>query len=134
MATEWCKAIEYFSDNPNTQMLGLTATPGRTNEKETEYLASFYNLTKVCLLNELGVPIPNPIKYLQDREVLAKLEYKSLDTNENLVLSLPEFERIKKYGNTDKLRELLAKPIKEPLRNKVIVNELINEYKQNKKV
>jgi len=134
MATEWCKAIEYFSDNSNTQMLGLTATPGRTDVKETEYLAAFYNSKKVCLMDQLGVAISNPIKYLQDKKVLAKLDYNRLDTEEKFVLSIPEFERIKKYGDTSKLRELLFNLSKSPLRNKIIINALIDEYKQNKKV
>jgi DNA repair protein RadD len=132
MATEWCRAIEYFSDNPNTQMLGLTATPGRTDQKETEYLSYFYNSTKICLSDEFGVPIEKPIKFLQEKEVLAKIEYKQLDTNENLVLNSSEFERIKKYGTTDKLRELLRNLSKSPLRNKAIINELLFQYDQNK--
>jgi len=134
MATEWRKAIEYFSDNPNTQMLGLTATPGRTDVEETEYLANFYNSTKVCLTDKFGVPIEKPIKFLQDKDVLAKIDYRRIDTDENLVLSLPEFERIKKYGRETDLRKLLRNLSKSPLRNKIIVNELLAEHKLNKKV
>ena len=51
MAKEWNKAIIYFSGNPGTQMIGLTATPGRSVSEDTRLLSYFFDSKKVCLVD-----------------------------------------------------------------------------------
>ncbi len=134
MASEWNKAIRYFADNTQTQMIGLTATPGRSTTTESRFLSYFFNFTKICLVDDRGRDIDKPVSYLQNEEYLAEIDRNEILTNHDIQLTQPEFERIKKFGGRQKLNEILKDLSKSPSRNKIIVQEVIKENEQSNKV
>ena len=85
IAPTYRSAIELIS-NPNTRILGLTATPGRVGinqESEgNEDLAQFYNNNKITIVGDDGATLNNPIKYLQEIEVLSNYEVNSIEGSE----------------------------------------------------
>ena len=56
----------------NTKVIGLTATPGRVEQEETEEMAEFFFETKVNITTPSGV---SEIQMLKDMKVLAKIDY-----------------------------------------------------------
>lgn len=79
---------------PNTGLLGLTATPGRTwaDISADAELANFFGRRKVTL------EIPgynNPIDYLVSEQYLARTEYRPLFYKSGLELSERDFTRIR---------------------------------------
>ena len=57
---------------PNTQVIGLTATPGRAELEETQDMAEFFFESKVNITTDSG---ESEIKMLKRREVLAHVDY-----------------------------------------------------------
>jgi DNA repair protein RadD len=83
-------------------LIGLSATPARNNNQfGTDDLRRMYaNLIK--MKDSSGVEIPDPIKYLQDLEYLAEIEYEPLDSNFELK-NINEGEAcVKLAENTDR--------------------------------
>jgi superfamily II DNA or RNA helicase len=80
------KTILEILVNKSTNLLGLTATPGRSavgsmsDEEESEKLANFYNKQKATL-NVKGYK--TPVHFLQDKGYLAKVHHVPLATNIN---------------------------------------------------
>tara|TARA_B100000315_G_scaffold255527_1_gene299094 strand:+ start:702 stop:2399 length:1698 start_codon:yes stop_codon:yes gene_type:complete len=133
MATEWNNAVTYFADNKGTQMIGLTATPGRSEIEDTRLLAYFFESKKICLVDDQGVDIDKPVKYLQEKEVLAEINRIPILTNYDIQISPEEFQRIKRFGNTQRLTDLLSDLSRSPARNKIIVSEVQKQVKQENK-
>tara|TARA_Y100000590_G_scaffold257307_1_gene288976 strand:- start:2022 stop:3719 length:1698 start_codon:yes stop_codon:yes gene_type:complete len=133
MASEWNKAVKYFADNTGTQMIGLTATPGRTTLEDTRLLAYFFDSKKICLVDDQGVEIEKPVKYLQKKEVLAEIDRIPIMTNYDIQISSEEFQRIKKFGNTQRLKGLLNDLSRSPARNKIIVREVKKQVDEGNK-
>ncbi|MDZ7720653.1 MAG: hypothetical protein U5K72_17685 [Balneolaceae bacterium] len=80
LATTYSESINYLTKaNVDQQLIGLTATPGRTadDDIENKMLANFFRSNKITLTDEFGIEVENPIKYLQDIEILAKLNRRS---------------------------------------------------------
>ena len=108
-----------------TQLIGLTATPGRSSDhdnSDNNHLAYFFNSTKIGLVDDLGIPIPEPIRFLQDRGVLAKIEREVLITDVQLKLSEKEIKDLKIFGD-EKLSKILGDLSKNPARNKLIIDK-----------
>ena len=83
-------------------LIGLSATPARNNNQfGTDDLRRMYaNLIKMKDSN--GIEISDPIKYLQDLEYLAEIEYEALDSNFELK-NINEGEAcVKLAENTDR--------------------------------
>jgi len=57
---------------PNTQIIGLTATPGRAEHEETQNMAEFFFESKVNIRTDSG---ESEIKMLKRRDVLAHVDY-----------------------------------------------------------
>ena len=133
MAKEWKKSISYFSGNSKCQQIGLTATPGRNNKGESTLLSHFFNFKKISLVNNEGVEIKNPVQHLQKRGFLAKVERKPVYSNYDLKLSSEEFNRIKKFGEL-KLTSILKDMVKSPKRNRKIIEQIKQEYIENRQV
>jgi DNA repair protein RadD len=79
LAPTYKNAIEYVTrDYPGCKLIGLTATPGRTNEasEENEFLSNFFNNNLIPITNSEGVELDDSIKYLQEKkfQVLANIE------------------------------------------------------------
>lgn len=74
LANEYMKAIEYVSSMPDCRVMGLTATPGRTsnvNDRANKILADYFGNDLISITNESGHSVKSPLKYLQEKEVLA---------------------------------------------------------------
>ena len=56
----------------NTNVIGLTATPGRTEIEETEEMAEFFFESKINITTETGI---SEIEMLKSRNVLARIDY-----------------------------------------------------------
>lgn len=79
--------------DPDTLLLGLTATPGRTSDEPSEdrKLSGYFAKKKVTLNIE---GFNNPVDYLVRQGYLAKVEYRSLDYDGKISLSPVEIESI----------------------------------------
>jgi superfamily II DNA or RNA helicase len=76
MAPKYKFAINYCLNNfGDCKLIGLTATPGRTNDdsEENNFLASFFDNNLVCIKDQNGVEQEDPLLYLQEQNVLAKI-------------------------------------------------------------
>ena len=73
--------INHLSDE-NTSILGLTATPGRHHVNSTDdatvNLAEFYNNQLICMTDNDGHEIDNPIDFLQEEEILSQIELRTI--------------------------------------------------------
>ena len=81
------EALTTLRERRRTPVIGLSATPGRSNERETELLVEFFRgrlLTSGCLR-------PNPVRTLQERGVLSELAFR--DVPVPAVSRLPTGER-----------------------------------------
>lgn len=87
-ANTYKEAIEFVNQMPNCRLMGLTATPGRSNfiegDNQNNNLADFFdnNIIKIC--DKDGSVLENPLKYLQERKILAKIIFEELDFNLDL--------------------------------------------------
>ena len=92
LAPTYKKGIEYIVRNyTGCKLIGLTATPGRTNENsdDNKFLSDFFNNNLIPITNSEGVELDNSIKYLQKDEfqVLAKIEKVILEFDLDVNLS-----------------------------------------------
>jgi superfamily II DNA or RNA helicase len=109
-----------------TQLVGLTATPGRSSTQDNEdnnYLAYFFNSKRIGLVDDYGIPIENPISFLQERGVLAKIEREELITDVQLNLTEKQIKDLKIFGD-EKLKAILGDLSKNPGRNKLIIDKV----------
>ena len=68
------EALTALRERRPTPVIGLSATPGRSSEDETELLVGFFRgrlLTSGCLE-------PNPVRTLQQRGILSKLSFRDI--------------------------------------------------------
>lgn len=85
------KVLEDFLDS-GSSVLGLSATPGRTREEETEALVEFFG-GNLLVSEKLR---PNALKVLQRRGVLARLVFRDVPTikGDRRARPVDEFERL----------------------------------------
>jgi DNA repair protein RadD len=137
MASTYEKAINLLSRNSaGVQLIGLTATPGRSSEQENgenSFLAEFFNSTKIGMIDNLGVPISNPISYLQELEVLAQIDRIELMTDVDVTLSELQIRNLKLFGD-EKLTEILNNLAGNPGRNKIIIDKVKELYQLNESI
>jgi DNA repair protein RadD len=108
----------------NQKLLGLTATPGRSGEEnENKLLANFYNSSRITLQDDFGRDIDNPIKYLQDLKILAKLKKEELYSNIEVKISENKMEELRLFGD-DKLVEIINDLASHPGRNELIISRI----------
>jgi superfamily II DNA or RNA helicase len=81
VAPTYEECIRAFINTDACVVMGLTATPGRRVAVETIDLTRLYSTTLISITDENLQPVPDPIKYLQDREYLAQLRIEILETN-----------------------------------------------------
>jgi superfamily II DNA or RNA helicase len=127
LATTYSTSINLLTQiSRGTQLIGLTATPGRSGDQEdvnNNHLAYFFNSTKIGLVNDIGIEIPDPIGYLQGKGVLAKIDREPLITNVQLKLREKEIKDLKIFGD-EKLKKILGNLSKNPTRNKLIIDKV----------
>jgi superfamily II DNA or RNA helicase len=76
MAPTYKSAIDYCISNYNDcKLIGLTATPGRTNDESEEniFLANYFDDNLITIKDKYGIEQSNPLLYLQEENVLAKI-------------------------------------------------------------
>jgi DNA repair protein RadD len=137
LASTYEKAINLLSkSSAGVQLIGLTATPGRSSDQEdgqNNFLAEFFNSTKIGMIDNLGIPIENPIAYLQDIEVLAKIDRVELMTDVQIKLSEQQIKNLRLYGD-EKLGEILSNLAGNPGRNKIIIDKVRELYDNNESI
>ena len=127
LAATYEKSIDLLTNTyAGIQLVGLTATPGRSSDQEdnsNNHLAYFFNSTKFGLVDDSGLEIENPIQYLQSLGVLAKLVPQELASEVQLKLTEKEIRDLKLYGD-EKLSEILNDLAVHPSRNKMIIDKI----------
>lgn len=126
IAQTYLNAVEYLL-TPDTRLMGLTATPGRTGkagDTQNAQLSAFYHNNKITVLNEWGAELSEPIAYLQDQKYLAKIKRIEITTNIK-VPNLKKGQDLKRLSsdptlNGAKLSDLSANDI----RNSKILTEI----------
>ncbi|WP_423798163.1 DEAD/DEAH box helicase [Neobacillus sp. SAB-20_R2A] len=121
-----------YNSNPNTRLLGLSATPGRTwnDVEEDRKLAHFYNQQKVTLQIS---NYQNPVDYLIKNEYIAKVNYKNLVySNEGeLTEQINRFQFDQKKDYSKEILSLLGSDAK---RNIEIIYEIIHLTEKHKRI
>ena len=121
-AETYSLVLSVLSDKgPNTRMLGLTATPGRTwNDIDAdEELATFFNRKKVTLRIE---GYNNPIDYLMDEGYLSRTSFRSLFYDGGYTPSDWDLARVEE--SLDMPAHILKLLALDEQRNFVIIREL----------
>ena len=73
--------IQQFVRNEHTRIVGLTATPGRSDLESTEELVAMYHANLITMKDSSKNSIDDPIRYLQDKGYLARLKTQILETD-----------------------------------------------------
>lgn len=100
-------------------VVGLTATPWRSRDAESESLRGYFE-RKLVTSKHLG---ERPIEALQERRILAKVRWRGLEAGAAPALTTAERRRAEEFG--DLPPEYLARLGLEPLRNAQIVDLLL---------
>ena len=127
IATTYKKSINYLLA-PDTRLIGLTATPGRSDDNDgssTQHLSSFYDSHKITICDELGNEMYDAVKYLQDNEYLAKLNRIKVDSE----IEFKEEEKKKIFSkitesNYNLPPETIKKLVIDHIRNSKIISEI----------
>lgn len=125
-APTYKQAIELFS-NMNTTVLGLTATPGRHHiggdVDETKALSEFYGNNLLRIRSDQGEELEDPIAYLTDKGVLARIERYQLESGTDIALSSHEAKAISQM--LDIPASVLRKLGENEQRTNLIVSQVI---------
>lgn len=84
------RAVDSWS-HAGTSVIGLSATPGRSDDRETRFLVDYFDQS-LLRSSELG---RNPVLALQDRGVLARLGFRGIGTRDP---DLDETDRIRRLA------------------------------------
>jgi len=97
IAPTYQSAIELIS-NQGTQILGLTATPGRDGVGQVtggnRALADFYDNKKITIVDHDGATLENPIRYLQEMGVLSSYKVRFIEGSDQVSLSDSEVKAV----------------------------------------
>ena len=92
-APTYRQAIELFA-NRDTKVLGLTATPGRhhvdQDGEETDELVNFYCNRKISIVGDNGEELENPIQFLTESGILARVDRFRLNSDQDFGLTPSE--------------------------------------------
>jgi superfamily II DNA or RNA helicase len=134
VAQQWVNALNYFVDNVNVNLLGLTATPGLgAGGDDTYRLATYYNNCKITLLDSNYAQENNPIQTLTEQGFLAKIKRFNVDNifDDNDPLATVGEDT---NGNIVIAKRSLNYLSKLPSRNRSIINIIKDANVQNKKM
>lgn len=132
-ATEYSKVIRILTKS-STKILGLTATPGRGKEDETQKLAELFFNNPPIQINTHD-PYLTPIKFLQKKGVLSKLIFKTPIKIPEIKekFSKQEINKLLKSSEYDD-KKILMKIGQDHIRNIRIAKKLLELDKENKQV
>jgi len=137
IATTYKLCIQKLIGNSiGVQLIGLTATPGRTNNEsvnENIYLAEFFKSKKISLINDEGIDIANPLSYLQDLKVLAKINREVVFTAVDIKLQDIKIKELKMFGD-GRIDSILKDLSVNPGRNQLIIERIQSLIAQDLKV
>ena len=80
-AATYMPTINRFKKTPFEKIMGLSATPGRSDPKETPDLIGMFSGDRLFMEDDNGKELPDAIKTLQEGKYLAKLNTEILKTN-----------------------------------------------------
>jgi DNA repair protein RadD len=127
LATTYQTTITKLTESyAGVQLVGLTATPGRSADHsnfENNHLAYFFNSTRLGLIDDDGIEIKEPIKYLQSLGVLAEIERQELMTEVQIKLVEKQMRDLQTFGD-EKLNEILNDLALHPGRNHLIIEKI----------
>lgn len=126
-------SINFLDNIDGVFIIGLSATPGRgVNENQNRMLADFFGQYKISITDENDKELVDPIKYLQDRKILAKIKAFSIATNFNFELS---DEQKLNILNNFQINDLIIKKMeKDEERNLCIISHLIDLVGKGKSI
>ena len=125
LAPTYERCIDYVSQHINCRVLGLTATPGRSNETsggDNRVLATYFDDNLISIKDENGVLVEKPIEYLQGQRVLARLEHNTISFDASEILK-ESYTRILDNGGLDLSHVDML--VESSHRNKIIVTKII---------
>jgi superfamily II DNA or RNA helicase len=140
LANTYSKAIEFVTEMPNCRLLGLTATPGRSNyiegDNQNTELSQFFGTDIISITDQNGTKLENPLYYLQNSkpQVLAKINFDFLNFEINLTqeYSAKDIERFSIQEDLDE--NALNKFAVNPLRNRLIINAITDALAKNESI
>jgi len=108
LAVTYERSISHLVEHNNAKLVGVTATPGRSYElsSENREFAKFFD--DKLITPDLG---EDPIKTLQDMEILATVKRKVIDTNINISDYEINAKTLKKLGRMKDRNNLLMEEI-----------------------
>lgn len=135
-AEKYSEVLLNLVDSGRTRVLGLTATPGRINPKETEELAKLFN-DNIPISIETHNEYESPIKFLQNQGVLSILK-----TGGDKIIKIPKLDLIFTEKELQKLaktseyndKEFLKKIGQSHLRNVIIFRKLLRLMEEGKQI
>ncbi len=110
IAETYIECIEHFSSQENTRVVGLTATPGRNAEDESQDLQRAYSRTIIDIKDDNGEAVEDCVEFLQADGYLARLKFEDLDSGVTI------------RENSEK--SILKEIARNPERNKCILNQI----------
>jgi len=125
LAETYKSSIEKVQRTSNCRILGLTATPGRSEEVESNALSGMFHGNLIGLKDPEN-KIENAITFLRSKSILSTIEYLELTSNSEIV---DEDEEGDEYS--DKLLQRLGA---DPNRLKLVVEGLLPFLKEEKKI
>jgi DNA repair protein RadD len=116
---------------PNTSLLGLSATPGRSwNDPDSDEKLARYFCKQKVVLEVSGYE--NPVDYLIKERYLAKVDFRSVLSQSGFNLTEKDQQRIEK--NFDIPQDILEKLAENEVRNLVIISEIEQLVKRNSRI
>jgi DNA repair protein RadD len=113
----------------NTNVIGLTATPGRTEIEETEEMAEFFFESKVNIKTDTG---ESEIEMLKARKVLAQIDYIPIQSPLNLELTTAQKRKLEQ--DFDFPPGFLKKVGSSNVRNIEIMKRLLLSCKEGRRI
>ncbi|MGB0780855.1 MAG: DEAD/DEAH box helicase, partial [Candidatus Poseidoniaceae archaeon] len=113
----------------NTQVVGLTATPGRTEMEETAEMSEFFFQSKVNITTETGT---SEIEMLKQRKVLAQIDYIPIQSPIDIELTASQKRSLEKTFDFPK--GFLNQVASSNVRNIEIMKKLILSCKEDRKI
>ena len=112
----------------NTQIIGLTATPGRADLEETQDMAKFFFESKVNIRTDTG---ESEIKMLKRREVLAQVDYIPIESPLDIELTSAQKRHLERKFEFPE--GLLKKVGSDNVRNIEIMKKLLYSCQETNK-
>lgn len=130
-ADTFSSSINFLDSIDETTIIGLTATPGRgIKHSQNEELANFFGQYKISITDENNFDLEDPIKYLQDKNILSRIKAFKIATNFSFELS--QEQQLNILNNFQIHDALIKKMAKDEERNLCIISHIIDLVNKGK--